>query len=71
MPEHRDGRRQTPRHAGPLHHEANGVLEDEREEDADEDDQERVADRCECDHEPDRGRDDEDRAHRQDELDAA
>ncbi len=63
---HGDGRRETPRHARLRHHEANRVLEDEREEDADEDDEERVADRRECDGEPDDAPStSEQRAHRE------
>ena len=53
------------------HHEANRILEDEREEDADEHDQERVADRRECDGEAERPEHEEQRAHRQEELDAS
>ena len=47
------------------------VLEDQRQEDADEDDQERVADCDERRHHGDGGRDDEQRAHRQEQLDPA
>ena len=46
-----------------LHHVANRVLEDEREEDADEDDEERAPDRDECRDDTERGHD-EQRAHR-------
>ena len=53
-PDDGDGRREPARHARLRHHEANRVLEDEREEDADEDDEERVADRGECDGEAER-----------------
>ena len=44
-----------------------GILEDEREEDADEDEQERGADRDERGHHAERGHDEQDRAHREDE----
>jgi hypothetical protein len=55
----------------PAHDEANGVLEDEREEDPDEDDQERVADGAEGEADGDCGADDDDRPHRDEQLDAA
>ena len=63
-PDDGDGRRETPRHARLRHHEANRVLEDEREEDADEDDEERVADRRECDGEAERPEHEDQRPHR-------
>src|SRR4029453_18430939 len=53
-----------------LDHEPHRELEDKAEEDADEDDQEDAADRGEGEYEPDRGGDDEDRPHREQELDA-
>ena len=67
----RDRRREPPRHAGLLHHEAHRVLEDEREEDADEHDEEGVADRREGHGEAERPQHEEQRAHRQEKLDAS
>jgi hypothetical protein len=46
------------------HHEPDRILEDERQEDADEDDQEGVSDRAEREAYRDRGGDDDDRPHR-------
>ena len=63
-------RREPTRHPRLRHHEAHGVLEDESEEDADEHDEERVADRPERDREPDDGEHGEQRARREQELDA-
>ena len=62
---HGDSRGETARHARLRHHEANRVLEDEGEEDADEDDEEGVADRCECDGEAERPEHEEHRPHRE------
>ena len=53
------------------HDEADGVLEDEREEDADEDDQEGVPDRLESERDARGSADDEQCPHRHEELDAA
>ena len=50
------------------HHEPHGELEHERKEDADEDDQEGVADGDERRHHGERGNDDQDRPQRQHEL---
>ena len=68
--EHRHRRRQPTRHPRLRHHEAHGVLEDESEENPDEHDEERVADRPERDREPDDGENGEQRARREQELDA-
>ena len=68
--EHGDGCCQPAREVRLRHHEANRVLEDERQKDPDEDDQEGVADRLEGREDAHRGGDEEQRAHRQDKLDA-
>ena len=68
--EHRDRGRKPSRHPRLRHHEAHGVLEDERQEDADEDDEERVADRPERDCDSDDGQDGEQRPRREQELGA-
>ena len=61
----------SPRHETRLrHHQPDGELEDERQEDADEHDQERVADRDERGQDAERGGDQQHRAHREQELDA-
>ena len=65
-----DRRREPTRHPRLRHHEAHGVLEDERQEDADEDDEERVADRPERDRDSDDGQDGEQRPRREQELGA-
>ena len=65
-----DRGRQPTRHPCLRHHEAHGVLEDERQEDADEDDEERVADRPERDADSDDGQDGDQRPRREQELGA-
>jgi hypothetical protein len=65
-----DRRGEPARHSRLRHHEAHGVLEDEREEDPDEDDEERVADRAERDREADDREDREQRPRREQKLDA-
>ena len=68
--EHGHGRGEAAGQVGLRHHEAHRVLEHEPEEDPDEHDQERVADRPERGEHAERGGDEQDRPHREDELDA-
>ena len=62
--------REPARHVRPRHHEAHRILEDEPEEDAYEDDKERVADRPEGRQHANRRRDEQDRPHGQHQLDS-
>ena len=70
VPMHRHGRGKPARHPRLRHHDAHRVLEDERQEDPDEDDQERVADLPDRRRHGDDGSDEQHRAQREDDLDA-